>query len=587
MAASERRVLDRNAVPKVTAATQWSRATVPPAAAVLTQAGYPEWLANLLARRGVRDRTEAVAFFQPDLRQLHDPYLLAGLKPAVERLIKAQKARESIALIGDYDVDGVAGAALLTAVFRACGLTVQPILPHRLREGYGLQPLHVERAHAAGCRVVVTVDCGATSHAAAEAAQAAGLDLIVVDHHLPGERPLPASVVQINPRQEICHYPFVDLCGAGLAFKLATALAAACERAVDLRALARIACLGTIADLVPLQGENRVIAAVGLRELANTRSPGLQALIHSAGLKPPFSAADVGFRLGPRLNAPGRLASAEQALELLLSRDRDHARELAGELDRCNQKRQECEQRVVAEAREQFLAHPDLPAFLVAWSEHWHVGVVGIAAGRLAKEFHRPVLLLAAQNGLATGSGRSIAGIHLHQFLHGFRQDLLRFGGHAQAVGLTVSSTRLEQLRAQWEAAAAGWQDLLAVRCFEYELELSPREMTVDIVTQLQQLEPHGPANPAPLIRVRGPLRLVGSPRIFGRGHLSATAAGPAGDRIRLLGWGWGERTPALQGTFEALGQAELDRYTGSTVLRLVDCRPSESPNASEDASAS
>ncbi len=528
-------------------------------------------MAALLARRGVGDRAAAEAFLTPRLDQLHDPAGLRGMREAVARLLAARASGEKVVLIGDYDVDGVSGSALLVAVLRACGLDVEPILPDRMREGYGFQPLHAERARSSGARLIVTVDCGTTSHQAATAALDLGIDVIVTDHHLPDE-PLPAGVVLINPHQQDCPYPFKELSGAGLALKLGLAFADASGRAVDPRILLRVACLGTIADLVPLRGENRAIAAVGLQELGRVRSPGLRALIEVSRVEPPLSTSDVGFRLGPRLNAPGRLDSAAKSLELLLCRDPTHARRLAGDLDAWNRQRQKQEQRVAEEAHAVFARQASLPPILVAWSPNWHRGVVGIAAGRLAREFNRPTVLLAVEDGVATGSGRSIEGLHLHDFLNGWRSELTRFGGHSQAIGMTVEARRLEDLRAAWEQAAQVWCDRVAVRRFEYELELEPGQVSAERLGQLARLEPHGQGNPQPLIRFRGPLRLPWKARTFGRGHLSAEAAGPGGVRIRLLGWGWQKRSAALDGEFEALGFLEKDRYRG-IVLRLVDCR--------------
>ena len=501
---------------------------------------------------------------------------MANVESAVARLLEARAAGESVALVGDYDVDGVSGTAILVAVLGACGIEVHPILPHRMRDGYGFQVTHVDKARSHGARVVITVDCGTQSHAAAAAAVEAGIDVIVTDHHLPGA-PLPEGVLQINPRQAACAYPFDELSGAGLALKLGIAVAEACERPIDQRILLRVACLGTIADLVPLVGENRVIAALGLEELARTRSAGLRALIEVSGVQPPFSASDVGFRLGPRLNAPGRLDSAERALDLLLCRDPEEARGLAVDLDRWNRERQEEERRVVREAREILAARDPMPQILVAWSSEWHRGVVGVAAGRLAREFHRPTILLATENHLATGSGRSIDGIHLHDFLADWRDELERFGGHAQAIGLTAEVERLEGLRELWEEAAHAWHTRVSKRRYRYELDLAPEELNPDLVALLSRFEPYGQGNPQPLIRVRGPLRLAWPPRTFGQGHLSAEATGPNGSRIRLLGWGWEKRSAALEGEFEVLGYMEKDRYRGS-VLRLVDCRPSTPP---------
>jgi single-stranded-DNA-specific exonuclease len=545
-------------------------------------------MAALLARRGVSDTAGARAFLEPSLDQLHEPCGpagLHGLDAALDRLVAARERGERVAVVGDYDVDGVSGTALLLAVLRFCGIEAEAILPHRMREGYGFQPVHVERAAASGCALVVTVDCGTSSGAAAGRALEAGIDVIVTDHHLPGDA-LPGGVILVNPRQEGCGYPFPDLSGAGLAFKLALAFIERLGLSVDTDALLRIACLGTIADLVPLLGENRTIAALGLRALGSVRSPGLRALLAQAGVRPPYSAADVGYRIGPRINAAGRLDDAAQALDLLLTRDEAQARELARRLDQWNRERQDEESAVVDAAREALRVRRGAwnlegnldaePRIAVAWSEGWHRGVVGIAAGRIARELHRPTLLLAVEGDQAVGSGRSIPGVELHGFLDRWSGDMVRFGGHAQAVGLTVEPSRLEGLREAWEASSLEWDDELFVRHHEYELAVAPGEVTDALVDELLHLEPHGQGNPRPLLRV-GPLRLVGTPRIFGkreRRHLGGEAEGEDGSRVKLLGWGWAERAPALARPFEVLAHLERDRYDGRPVLRLVDSRP-------------
>ena len=547
-------------------------APVPAAAADLESCGFPPWLAPLLARRGVADGQAAAGFLAPALDQLHDPFRLAGMEAAVGRLLLARERGERVAIVGDYDVDGVSATALLAAVLAACRIAAAPILPHRLREGYGFQPVHAQRARELGCRLIVTADCGSSAAEAVSAALAGGLDVVVTDHHLPdGE--LPAGAIQINPRQSCCSYPFRDLAAAGLAFKLATALAARCGRDLDPLPLLRIACLGTIADMVPLRGENRVIAALGLRALADSRSHGLRALIQQAGMRPPFTAADVGFRLGPRLNAAGRLDDPGRALDLLLSRDPQRALALAAELDGWNRERQAHELQVVEEARRQLLERQPLPPILVAWSDGWHRGVVGVAAGRIAKEMHRPTVLLSVEGELATGSGRSVPDVALHAFLGRWQARLRRFGGHAQAIGLSLERELLPELRGEWEAAAAAaWEPGWLEKRHVYELELPPRTITAELVTELRRLEPFGQDNPPPLVRT-GPLRLRRPPRFFGKGHLAAEAEGEDGSRVELVGWGWGARAADLEGRFEVLGQAEIDSWTGGPVLRLVDGR--------------
>lgn len=558
-----------------TEAVRWGPAPQAEGAGDLAAGGVPPLLAPLLVRRGVRTADGARAFLEPSLDHLHDPAGLAGLPEAVERLAAARERGERVAVVGDYDVDGVSGTALLLAVLRHCGIEAQPVLPHRMREGYGFQVVHVERAVAGGCRLVVTVDCGTTSSSAALRALEEGVDVIVTDHHVPGDA-LPSGTIQINPRQESCAYPFPDLAGAGVALKLCLALAARLGRTPDPEALLRVACLGTIGDLVPLVGENRVIAALGLRALGETRSPGLRALFREAGLRAPFTSEDVGFRLAPRINAAGRLDDAARALELLLSRDRRTAGELAARLETWNRERQQVEGAVVDEAREEIGRRGGPAPIVIAWKEGWHRGVVGIAAGRLAREYHRPTVLLAVEGSEAVGSGRSIPGIELHGFLCRWREEMVRFGGHAQAVGLSVAPDRLERLRACWEEAAGRWPPERFVRTREYELELEPGQVTPELLGELALLEPHGQGNPRPLVRV-GPLRLARTPRCFGRRerrHLAAEASGEDGARVSLLGWGWAGRLQELAGRFEVLAHVELDRYTGGPVLRLIDSRP-------------
>src|SRR6185503_2737873 len=400
----------------------------------------------------------------------------AGMERAVDLLVAARDGGRAVAVVGDYDVDGISSTALLLAALRACGLTAEAILPHRLTDGYGLQLAHVAEAARRGAAVLLTVDCGSTAHAAVEEALAAGLAVVVVDHHLP-DRPLPPEVAHVNPRQEGCPYPFRDLCAAGLALKVALALGERLGHALPVERLLRIACLGTVADMVPLRGENRVIAALGLKSLGATCSRGLRALFRQAQVAAPLSATDVGFRIGPRLNAAGRLGSAEPALELLLTRDDDRAVALAEQLERLNGDRQRQEQQVVEEATARVAARQSLPPVIVEWSSDWHRGVVGIAASRLARVHRRPTLLLAVEGYLATGSGRSVPGVALHDFLSPWAVELERFGGHAQAVGLTVRSERLEALRAAWEDAASRWPPEALGRTQLYELELAPRHV--------------------------------------------------------------------------------------------------------------
>ncbi|MYA08123.1 MAG: single-stranded-DNA-specific exonuclease RecJ [Holophagales bacterium] len=557
-------------------AAEWLEKPTPGTAAALADAGYG-LLAAPLARRGVRTPSEADAFLAPHRRDLHDPFLLQGMEEAVDRLLTACRDSGTVAVVGDYDVDGVTACALLTAVLRALGAEVVPILPNRLTEGYGFQTLQVEKADRAGASLIVTVDCGTTSADAVLAAIERGIEVIVTDHHVVGSD-FPSQAIQINPLQDHCSYPFRHLCGAGLAFKLAQGVLRRSGRDEPLAALLRIACLGTIADVVPLVGENRVIAALGLQALSEARSPGLRALMRVARIAGSVSSTEVAFRLGPRINAAGRLADAALALRLLLTRDAAEADRLAGELDTLNRNRQAEERRVVKQAAEVFAARDPLPGILVAWSPEWHRGVVGIAAGRLAREFHRPVILLGVHGETGTGSGRSIPHLDLHSFVAGFRHLTSRFGGHPQAIGLSVAVSELPELRVAMEETAE-WPPEILVRRREYELALSAEQIGTGLYTELARLEPHGEGNRRPLIRL-GPLERVGSLREFGDDHVklrvrAARGRGSeAGRPVWLLGWGWKERAASLDGRFEVLGALEWDTYQGGPVVRLEDARP-------------
>jgi len=559
--------------PETVGGTIWCEAEAPPPVdEALRESGLPAWQIELLARRGITSLADAERFLSPSEDDLHSPELLPGIPEAVERIALAAERSEAIAIVGDYDADGISASALLSAVLEACGLVVHCILPHRLEEGYGFQPVHVERSLELGCGLIVTVDCGTTSFAGLASAREAGLDMIVTDHHQPGE-PLGEGVIEVNPQRDGGAYPFLELSGAGLALKLAQAVSTRLERPIPVSALLRIACLGTIADLVPLVGENRVIAALGLDAMKDLRSVGLRALFELARIRPPIDASDVGFRIGPRLNAAGRMGKAEPALRLLLTRDAKEGQQLAQELETANTERRATEARATESARERFLDLDPLPRVLIASSPDWHRGVLGIAASRLAREFHRPTLLLEElPEGIATGSGRSVPGVHLYDLIAPSRDGLERFGGHEQAVGMTVSIERLAAFRETLEARAAAWDEALLTPKLAYELQLPADEVTLALIEELDRLEPFGMGNRRPLARV-GPMRIQGHPRIFGKGHLSAVVEGTS-ERVGLLAWNWAERASEFAGEFEVLGSLSVDRYNGSAQIEVKDLRP-------------
>ena len=553
--------------------THWEKSPETDVGNALVEQGLEERIAHLLAHRGVGSLEEANAFLNPSPDSLRHTDGLAGLAAALVRIERALERSEKVMVLGDYDVDGVSSTALLAASLTAFGLHTSTLLPDRLTEGYGFQPIHAEKVAEKGVSLLITSDCGTTSYDAVERALELGIDLIVVDHHLPG-KPLPETVILINPKQEGCQYPFKDFAAAGLALKLVLALEAHLERKLPLEALLRIACLGTVADVVPLVGENRIIASAGIKALDRVRSKGLRALIEVARIRPPFSAEDIGFRIGPRINAAGRLGRADPALELLLTRDGDRARELAATLDRLNRDRQGEERLVTEEAVRMFEARAPKPPIFVAWSPEWHQGVVGIAAGRLARKYRRPTVLLAQRGDRATGSGRSISGVNLFDFLDCSRTELERFGGHSNAIGMTVLVDKLPELVKRWEERAdKEWNsDLFTIR-HRYEIELEAEEVSLEFLESLSRLEPHGEGNHRPLIRVDG-LEVKERPHFFGNSHLKVWVTGSRGGRFQLLGWSWAERAAEFTGEIDVLGYLELDRYTNRPVLRLMDVQP-------------
>ena len=548
------------------------------AAAIGGSPGVSPLTARILAARGITNRSEADAFFSPSLASSPDPFRMKGMEKAVDALVSAARAGEKIVVFGDYDVDGVTAVAQLRAVFRALGANSVPFLPHRVRDGYGLKPETFRKVFAEHRpRAIVTVDCGITAVEAVAEAAAAGVSVVITDHHLPPEV-LPDGAAVVNPKQPGCPYPFKELCGAGIAFKIAQAIIRRERLTLSERSLAKVAALGTIADIVPLLSENRSIVAEGLAALADPRAPGLRALLAEAGIsgRAPTS-EDIAFRVGPRLNAAGRIDTADLALSVLEERDPERAGEIARALSERNTERQTHERRVVAEARERILGRgdPSEEGILIEADAGWPRGVLGIAASRLAREFHRPVLLFAIDAGRAVGSGRSVPGVSIHALLSELREHFVEFGGHAQACGGTVLESRLDDFRSR-----AG--SLFRERVTEefrsatlwHDGELALSEATEALAAELDRLEPHGESNPKPVfvaraVEARG-LRTVGE-----RGHRARLYAG--GVERRAIAWGLAERWGRLGGApFDVAFHLRRDRAFGGIELDLVDLRPAE-----------
>jgi single-stranded-DNA-specific exonuclease len=561
--------------------TAWSLAADEPgrAAALARETGMSPTLGALLLRRGVRTADDARRFLRPDASQLHDPSLLAGAEAAAELLVSTGRRGGRVVVFGDYDVDGVTAVAQLRAALSRIGADAAAFIPHRLRDGYGLKPDTVRRVlEELRPATIITVDCGIGAIEGVACARDAGVDVIVTDHHLVPEE-LPAGAIVVNPRQPGCPYPYKELAASAVAMKIAEAVGRAGGRAVSREALLRAACLGTIADLVPLQGENRVIAALGLAALASARAPGLKALLEEAGLPPaaPPTSEEVAFRIAPRLNAAGRLDTAMLALSLFEERDAARAQGVARELTARNAERQTLERRVVAQARERIGPAPE-DALLVEADPDWHRGVLGIAASRLAREYHRPVLLFGRDGGKVSGSGRSIPGVSLHGLLKELAERFTDFGGHDQAVGGSMPAEAFEAFRADARALfRARIAPETLVRRVEADAELPLERITPQLVAELALLEPHGAGNPRPVFLARG----VSAPGPFvavGPSGLRGRLRAPSRD-LRAIAW---QPDPAL-GDLAASGRAfdihyrvAEDRRGYGLQVEIVAARPAQ-----------
>ena len=493
------------------------------------EAGLSPVIARLLVARGISTPEQAQEFLAPSLAHLHDPYLMAGLRTAVERLRAAIERGETIFIYGDYDVDGTTAIVILKAALEICGGKVEYHVPHRIREGYGMRDEVIEQAAADGVKLIISVDTGIRAFAAAEAAARCGIDLIVTDHHLPQSEGVPKALAVVNPNQHGCEYPCKSLCGAGVAFKIAQALLEGNGRASLLPSFLKIVAIATIADAVPLIGENRVFAKLGLVGLRDPRNAGLRALLANCQLdgSRPLSAGDIAFRVAPRLNAAGRMDLAERVIELFTEKDEARAAEMATQLNVLNGDRQVEEQRILDEIFCQIDSTPEWKdAYsLVVAGENWHRGVIGICATRVVERYHRPALVFACDNGEAYGSGRSIEAFHLLDALESCPELFTRYGGHSHAVGCALPVDRLPQLRARLEAYAR--QRLVPadfVPVLDYDGEIALDDVNQGFWESLSKLEPFGSGNPTPVFVTRG-VKLMQPPRIMKEKHLKLRVA--------------------------------------------------------------
>ena len=535
-------------------------------------------IARLLCMRGFGDAEQAFRFLNPAIEHLHDPFRLADMDKAIPRLERAVAQREKIAIHGDYDVDGITSTVILRRALEMLGGEVIHFLPERMRDGYGLQPAAIERLAGEGVRLIVSVDCGIRAGEAAQRAKDLGVDLIITDHHEP-EGTLPSALAVINPKRPDCTYPDKYLAGVGVALKVVQAL---CDRAGKgkwMPAFVKIAALGTLADVVPLVGENRVIARLGLASLtAGPHAVGLRALLEACGLNgKTIDSYHVGFMIAPRVNAAGRMSTPDIAARLLLATNEamgDEARALAQQLCEENLKRQSEEADLVSHAKKAIETDPAVGAHnvLVVGGLGWHRGVIGIAASKLVDTYHKPSIVLSIDGEVAHGSCRSIPDFDLLAALEHCSDLFVKFGGHKQAAGLTMAAARVPEFRARINAYADEViePDQLRPR-LRIDAPLSLKAITHDLMRGLDQLGPFGLANPRPVFHASG-VQLVDGPRAIKERHLKMTFA-QDGRRFRAMAWRAIERAGFLEqnrGGMNLAFSLDKNEYQGETYLELT-----------------
>jgi single-stranded-DNA-specific exonuclease len=549
-------------------------------------------IADLLVSRGVDDPEAAARFLSPQLSDLHDPLLMSGMKAALNRLEAAIEREEKILIYGDYDVDGTTAIVILKTAIELCGGAADFHVPHRIREGYGMRDEVIERAAADGVRLIISVDTGIRGFAAAETAQRTGVDLIVTDHHLPGVDGVPKALVVVNPNQDGCDYPCKFLCGAGVAFKLAQGLMQRRLEAKDhnrlLMSFMKVVAIATIADSVPLLGENRVFAKLGLQGLRRPVNVGLKALLEVAKLGDgrALTATEVGFRIAPRLNAAGRMDVARDVVDLFNEKDIERARDTAGRLDRLNADRQEEERRILDSIWRRLEEEPALrEAYCVVLDgEGWHRGVIGITASRVVEKYGRPTLIISREGEEAHGSGRSIGAFHLLQALESCPALFSRYGGHAHAVGFALPSANVEKLRQHLDGYARAW---LTEADFEPQLEFDRElplgEVTPELHRALLLLEPFGMDNREPIFAARN-VRLMSPPQAVKDKHVRLRVSGGRnGSEISMSAAAAQDFTPRCHPDAASIPKREHDLASSSATTTQTSSSSSSSSSSWRD----
>lgn len=564
-------LLDSVWTPRGRPPSRWERRPFAPASAELLERelGLTPFIARLFSARGLTTPAEVEAFLKPALAGLHDPMKLKGMAEAVDRIERAVERREPICIYGDYDVDGVTATALLKKTFdylierRVKAIDVSTHIPHRLTEGYGLQAASIRKLAERGIKLIITVDNGVTAVAEIELARELGLDVIVTDHHEPGPA-LPPAVAIVNPKQEGCGYPFKDLCGAGVAFKLAHALLKRLappgengETKDFLKTLLDYVALGTVADVVSLSGENRALVSHGLKLLRPPSRPCFKAMFETMGTGGKvLEAGDLAYTIAPRLNAAGRTDHADLALDLLLCNDVKRARAMAADLEKLNETRRRIEGDITAEAMELVGESNDGPV-IVLGQEGWHLGVIGIVASRVLDRYYRPVVALGVDGDTAKGSARSIRGFNIHHALTACSGMLDQYGGHAMAAGLKIRRESIGEFRQAINVyARSAMTEADLVPRLMIDAKVASEDLTLENAEAIASMEPFGSANARPTLELEG-LMMIEEPRVMKERHLRLRLCAEDGRQISAVGFSMADRL------------AELNR-AGHAPLRLA-----------------
>jgi single-stranded-DNA-specific exonuclease len=532
-------------------------------------------VARLLVNRGVSSLDEARRFLECDLKDLHDPNLLKGMSEGILRIKEAIERNERILIFGDFDVDGVTSTTILYKVLSALGGDVSYYFPNRLTEGYGLSEGAIDNAETESIDLIITVDCGITANKQVDYANAKGIDVIVIDHHEQiGEVPRAVSV--IDPKQEGCEYPYKKLAAVGVVFKVIQALVDGLNVKFDVFSLLDFVCLGTVADIVPLNGENRILVKNGLRKLSNTKNVGLKALIEVSELEnEEINSGHISFKLGPRINSSGRLGSADKVMRLFDTESLQEAEGIAEELDNQNKKRREMQQKIFDEVIQRIEAEVDLDRdnCIVLSGEGWHRGIIGIVASKVVEQYHRPTILIALESdGWGYGSGRSIPKFHLLNAMNFSKKWMGNYGGHSQAAGLSIRGENVDGLRRDindYSKENLGPKDLIPVLKVDAKLDLC--QVDFKLIEEVHQLFPYGFGNPRPVFYSEG-LSLGEEPRVLKEKHIKLNIKRDGGFSIGAIGFGMGEFEAGLIENDGKIGIAyfpEINEWNGNVSIQL------------------